>query len=218
LSKAPRREATPAHPGPGETVAAALPFMVCFVIGTSASSAAMKSAFLSVPGRFLLWSICFLGWHGELFAIDCFGALFTCESDRAGKYISICATEVEPGRRWENIQYQFGAENQAPELVFPVDASKGASLMYFSHVKSGSDYRVSVRFSNGGYTYRVFSTTGPDLAGVSVTDSRGKLISLARCVERPRVFPSYLQRALACDLENPHGRAACGDRPYVERR
>ena len=199
-------------------VAAALPFMVCFVIKTPASSAAMKKALLSLPWRFLLCSVFFLSWHGESFAIDCFDALFTCESDRAGKYISICATEVEPGRRWENIQYQFGAEKQAPELVFPIDASKGASLMYFSHVKRGSDYRVSVRFSNRGYTYRVFSTTGPDLAGVSVTDSRGKLVSLARCVERPRVFPTYLQRALACDLENPHGRAACGERPYVERR
>ena len=152
------------------------------------------------------------------FALDCSDPLFTCESERASKYISICATEVQPGSKWEDIQYRFGAENQKPELVFPADASKGASMMYFSHVKRGSDYRVSVRFSIGSYTYRVFSTTGPDLAGVSVTDRQGKLLSTVRCIERPRVFPTYLQRALPCDLENPHGKAACGDRPYAERK
>jgi hypothetical protein len=178
----------------------------------------MTVALLKIRRRFLLWAALPLLCNRAAFAIDCADPLFTCESDRAGKYISICATEVEPGSSWKDIQYQFGAENRPPELVYPTDASKGASLMYFSHVTRGSDYRVSVRFSTGGYTYRVFSTTGRDLAGVSVSDSHGKLVSTARCIERPRVFPTYLQRALPCDLENPHGRAACGNRPYVEKR
>ena len=155
---------------------------------------------------------------GVALAQDCRDPLFACETDRDGKYLSICATEVEPGVRWEDIQYRFGAEHAEPELVFPADASQGRPRMYFSHVKRGSDYRVSVRFSVGGYGYRVFSTTGGDLAGVEVTDRQGKLLSTIRCIERPYVFPSYLQRALPCDLENPHGQAACADRPFVERK
>jgi hypothetical protein len=148
----------------------------------------------------------------------CPDPLFTCETDRAGKYVTICATEVEPGERWRDIQYRFGAEGQPPELVFPKDPAKGASSLFFSHEKRGDDYRVTVRFSTGGYTYRVFSTTGDDLAGVTVSDVHGKLLSKIKCIERPYVFPSYLQRALACDLANPHGKAACGDAPYRVRR
>jgi len=144
--------------------------------------------------------------------------MFACETEKAGKYISICATEVEPGTRWEDIQYRFGLEKEVPELVFPADASKGNPQMYFSHIKRGDDYRVSVRFSIGRYRYRVFSTTGDDLAGVEVADGQGKILSTIRCVERPYVFPTYLQRALPCDLENPHGEAACGDRPFVEKK
>jgi hypothetical protein len=148
----------------------------------------------------------------------CPDPLFTCETDRAGKYITICATEVEPGTRWADIQYRFGAEGQPPELVYPKDPAKGASSMFFSHETRGKDYRVTVRFSTGGYTYRVFSTTGAERAGVTVSDAHGTLLSTIKCIERPYMFPSYLQRALRCDLENPHGKAACGDAPYHVRK
>jgi hypothetical protein len=49
---------------------------------------------------------------------------------------------------------------------------------------------------------------------VTVSDARGKPLSTVRCIERPYMFPAYLQRALACDLKNPHGKAACGEKPY----
>ena len=120
------------------------------------------------------------------FALDCSDPLFTCESERASKYISICATEVQPGSKWEDIQYRFGAENQKPELVFPADASKGASMMYFSHVKRGSDYRVSVRFSIGSYTYRVLHH-GPRSSG-SFRYRQARKAPLDRSVHRTSVY------------------------------
>ncbi len=150
-------------------------------------------------------------------ASDCPDPLFMCESNRNGKFIAICATEIEPGRKWKDLQYRYGVQGGSPDLLFPPDPSSGQTALRFSHVKRGADYRVSIRFSNKGYVYQVFSTTGPDGAGVSVSDPKGKLVSVARCIERPQIFPSYLQRALACDMANPHGTAACADKPYEER-
>ena len=82
-----------------------------------------------------------------------------------------------------------------------------------AHTVVGSDYRVSVRFASGGYTYRIYSNSGQGTAGVQVSDSKGNVVSNAKCIERPYMFPSYLQRALACDEETPYGAAACADKP-----
>src|SRR5436309_1238524 len=86
----------------------------------------------------------------------CHDPLFVCESERAGKFISICSVEEEAGHRWSSIQYVFGQEKE-PEMVYPSDSEKGAISLFFSHEIRGNDYRVTVRFSTGGYTYRVFS-------------------------------------------------------------
>jgi hypothetical protein len=151
-------------------------------------------------------------------------ALFACETNRKDKYIAICAVEEEVDRRWSAVQYRFGPEDRA-ELVYPEDARQGASKMFFSHVSEGTVYRVSIRFRSGGFTYRIESSgdsasdpVGDGAAGVSVTDANGKKVAAIKCIERPSIFPPYLQRALACDLENPHGKAACGDKPYRIRR
>ena len=150
--------------------------------------------------------------------------LFICETNRKDKYIAICAVEEEVGRRWSAVQYRFGPEDRA-ELVYPEDARQGASKMFFSHVEKGTVYMVSVRFRSGGFTYRIESSgdsasdpIGNGAAGVTVTDATGRTVADIKCIERPTMFPSYLQRALACDLENPHGKAACGDNPYKIRR
>lgn len=55
-------------------------------------------------------------------------------------------------------------------------------------------------------------------AGVVVKNRTGKTIAKIGCIERPYVFPSYLQRALACDEEGPHGKAACKDTPYTGKK
>jgi hypothetical protein len=144
---------------------------------------------------------------------DCPDPLFVCESTQPDKYIQICATEVEVGKRWTGIQYRFGLEH-APEFVFPADSEQGASRLLFSHEVRGKDYRVSVRFATGPYVYRVYSSSGGQGAGVTVSDRTGKTLSNVRCAERPTMFAPYMQQALACDLANPHGRAACQEKPY----
>jgi hypothetical protein len=145
--------------------------------------------------------------------------LFICETNRKDKYVAICATEVEVGQRWSAIQYRFGPEHRA-ELVYPQNASEGASKLFFSHIEKGTIYIVSVRFKSGGYTYLVESTgdsasdpIGNGAAGVTVTDANGKTVADIMCIERPTLFAPYLQMALPCDLENPYGKAACGKNP-----
>src|SRR4030095_836642 len=132
-------------------------------------------------------------------ATDCLDALFTCETNRAGKYAQICATEVKVGEVWKDVYYRFGAEGVPPEMVYPAKPVPAKRVFFFSHTVVGSDYRVSVRFVSGDYTYRIYSNSGQGTAGVLVSDSRGNVVSNAKCIERPHMFPSYLQRALACD-------------------
>lgn len=140
--------------------------------------------------------------------------LFICETNRKGKFIAIRGIEEEPAKKWSAIQYSFGREGEAPEMVYPADPTEGAKSLFFSHTNIHFRYKVSIRFSTGGYTYRVFSYEDGMDAGVMVSDRSGKVISKIPCIERPYMFASYLQRALACDMENPYGKAACGDDPY----
>lgn len=149
--------------------------------------------------------------------------LFACETNRSGKYLSIYGIEQEPDKPWTDVQYRFGSEGKPPEMVYPEDASRGAKLIFFSHeYRKNRVYHVSIRFVHGGYTYRIFSDSTPPRgdgsAGVIVTDAKGRVRTRIFCIERPYMFAGYLQRTLACDLKNPHGKAACQDKPYHPRR
>lgn len=88
--------------------------------------------------------------------------------------------------------------------------------MFFSHEERNGDYRVSVRFSNGAYTYRVFSGSKSG-AGVQVEDAKGKGSGAIQCPERPTMFAGYLRLNLPCDPQNPHGVAACKEEPYARK-
>jgi hypothetical protein len=140
-------------------------------------------------------------------------ALFSCGT-ASGKFIRICGTQdASQVDRWSDIQYRFGPETGPPELVFPEDPSKGLPSLFFSHEEKKGDYRVTVRFSNGAYTYRVYSGTQSG-AGVQVEDAKGKVLSDIQCNEAPYMFIDYMRTNLPCDLKNPHGAAACKEHPY----
>lgn len=151
--------------------------------------------------------------------------LFMCETNRAGKYIGICAVEETPGKTWSAVQYRYGDPENA-ELVFPPDGADGARRLYFSHVvRGGHMYHVSVRFRSAGFTYRVYSDgdsasdpPGDGRAGVTVTTAAGKTIADIKCIERPTLFAPYLHDLLACDRENPDGVAACAASAPHRRR
>jgi len=141
--------------------------------------------------------------------------LFSCETAHH-KFIRICGEEDENNvDKWTNIQYRYGSEEGTSELVFPKDPS-GKPQLFFSHEESKGDYRVSIRFSTGPYTYRVFSGSKSG-AGVEVSDAKGKKLSTIACAEMPYMFAEYMRMNLPCDTENPHGAAACQKSPYGEK-
>lgn len=144
--------------------------------------------------------------------------LFSCET-ASGKVIRICGDEGEAdgGDKWSGIQYRYGPANGPPELVFPKDPAKGASSLFFSHEEQKGEYRVTVRFSTGPYSYRVYSKAKGERegsAGVTVSDSKGKVLSDIACAERPVIYIDDLRQTLPCDRQNPHGAAACRENPY----
>lgn len=139
--------------------------------------------------------------------------LFSCQTE-GGKFIRICGDQDSADvAKWSDIQYRFEPENGPPELMFPEDPDEAKPSLFFSHEEKKGDYVVSIRFSNGGYRYRVYSGSRSG-AGVEVDDAKGKKLSNIACAESPEMFPAYLQSNLPCDLQNPHGAAACKENPY----
>ncbi len=98
--------------------------------------------------------------------------------------------------------------------MFPEDPAEAKPSLFFSHEQKKGDYRISIRFSNGLYNYRVYSGSQSG-AGVEVADAARRRLADIRCAERPEMFPAYLQSNLPCDAQNPHGAAACKENPYT---
>jgi hypothetical protein len=91
---------------------------------------------------------------------------------------------------------------------------QGAACVILLHEERNGDYQVSIRFSTGSYTYRVFSGSKSG-AGVEVDDAKGKAASTIHCAERPAMWAEYLRLNLPRDPQNPHGAAACKEEPYA---
>jgi hypothetical protein len=150
---------------------------------------------------------------GQSVPAEC-SALFSCQT-ASNKVIRICGTQnAAEVDKWSEIQYRFGPVNGPPELVFPENPADTKPSLFFSHEEKQGDYLVSIRLSHGPYRYRVYSGSESG-AGVEVSDAKGKNLSDIRCAERPYMFPAYLQSNLPCDAQNPHGTAACQEKPYT---
>jgi hypothetical protein len=141
--------------------------------------------------------------------------LFICETDHKEKSLALCAVEGARVDTWTAVQYRYGDWEHA-EMVYPADAKQGASKLFFSHVSEGSIYHVSIRFQSGGFNYLIESfadsesdPVGNGSAGVTVTNGEGKTVAKIKCIERPLMYPGYLQMLLACDPQNPYGKAGC---------
>jgi hypothetical protein len=131
--------------------------------------------------------------------------------------IRICGVQSDSDAdKWSSIQYRYGPEYGPPELAYPADPGSGPPLLFFSHEEVRGDYRVTVRFTSGGYTYRVFSGSKSG-AGVEVTGPGGKPAATIECGEAPALFAEYLRMSLPCDPLNPHGAAACRATPVRAR-
>lgn len=148
-------------------------------------------------------------------------ALFACETERAGKHIFVCGYRNDTGQGWNGARYLFGKEGE-PELTFPPQAEEAKKRLFFSHHWKGPEYRYSIRFVSGSYTYRlegaqrikdsVMNPDNVDVAGITVTDKAGKRVARIDCAERPLAYTDDLRQALGCDTTTPLGAAACAEK------
>lgn len=71
--------------------------------------------------------------------------------------------------------------------MFPAEPDSAPPSLFYSD--------KGVRFSDGGYTYRVYY--GDDSGGgVEVMDAKGRRLSVISCDERPQVYMDYLRENL----------------------
>jgi len=108
--------------------------------------------------------------------------LFACLTG-SGKVIRICGTQDQSDvGKWTGIHYRYGPDSGPPDLMFPADPDNAPPSLFYA--KDGS-----VRFSSGGYRYRVSD-------GVMVQDAKGKTVTKIDCAERPQEFSDYLRENL----------------------
>ena len=136
-------------------------------------------------------------------------ALFSCVAQDRLHVIELCAVRDDAAGGYQSLQYRYSTAEKV-ELVFPEDRRKGKTEMSFAHAFDQNTYVWSLRFGNGGYTYRVFGLG--DTAGVEVWKKKKRLAQVM-CAERPYGRPDDLRRASSCDMSNPFGAAGCSENP-----
>ncbi len=135
--------------------------------------------------------------------------LFACMAKDGAHLIELCAVRDDAAGGFQSLQYRYGTAEKT-ELVFPENRDEGRAAMSFAHAFDGSSYVWSLRFGNDGYTYRLFGM-GDD-AGVEVWRKKKRLAQVM-CGERPYAIAADIQKAAGCDLNNPFGKAGCGEVP-----
>lgn len=135
--------------------------------------------------------------------------LFSCLAKDQSHTIELCAVRDDAAGGFQSLQYRYGTAEKA-ELVFPENRGEGRAAMSFAHAFDGDVYVWSLRFSNKGYTYRLFGMG--DGAGVEVWRKK-KRLSQVMCGERPYAMAADIRKASGCDLNNPFGKAGCGEVP-----
>jgi hypothetical protein len=140
--------------------------------------------------------------------------LFSCAAlDDPAKTIELCAVRDDAAGGYQSLQYRFGP-GDAPELVFPQQRRDGKAEMAFAHAYDKETYVWSLRFSNTGYTYRVFGLG--DKAGVEVWKKKKRLAQVM-CGGAPYAQPDDIRRASSCDYNNPFGAAGCSVSPPMRK-
>lgn len=137
--------------------------------------------------------------------------LFSCLARDQSHTIELCGVRDDAAGGFQSLQYRYGTAEKT-ELVFPENRADGTAAMSFAHAYAydGGSYVWSLRFANGGYTYRLFGM-GED-AGVEVWRKKKRLAQVM-CGEKPYAMAADIRKAAACDLNNPFGREGCGEVP-----
>jgi hypothetical protein len=139
--------------------------------------------------------------------------LFSCLAEDQAHTIELCAVRDDAAGGYQSLQYHYGTADKV-ELSFPADRRDGRDAMAFAHAFDKDQYVWSLRFANGGFTYRIFGL-GDD-AGVEVWKNKKRLAQVM-CGARPYAYPDDMRRAASCDLKNPFGKAGCADSPPTRK-
>jgi hypothetical protein len=147
--------------------------------------------------------------------------VFSCGMENEYRSISLCGTgadQDEPNRQL-GLRYVYQTENDV-EMSYPPDPRDAGKLLFFAHWFENGLYHSTVRFENGGFSYRLFyrdtppsenpdEITGPDV-GVEIYKSDER-VGVVACGERPEWLADQIRLSTACDSDNPHGEAACAE-------
>ena len=139
--------------------------------------------------------------------------LFSCLAEDQAHTIELCALRDDAAGGYQSLHYRYGTKEKT-ELVFPADRMTGKKEMSFAHAFDKTTYVWSLRFGNGGFTYRVFGLG--DEAGVEVWKKK-KRLARVMCAAKPYSSPGDIRRASGCDMNNPFGAAGCSDSAPVKQ-
>ena len=139
--------------------------------------------------------------------------LFSCLAQDQKHTIELCAVRDDAAGGYQTLQYRYGTA-EAQELVFPEARRDGRQQMSFAHAFDKDVYVWSLRFGNGGFTYRIFGL-GQE-AGVEVWKKKKRLAQVM-CGERPYAAPDDIRRAAGCDKGNPFAAAGCSSNPPTRK-
>lgn len=139
--------------------------------------------------------------------------LFSCLAQDKLHTIELCAVRDAAAGGYQSLRYIYGTAEKA-ELVFPEDRRAGKADMKFAHAYDKDTYVWSLKFANGGYTYRVFGAGAA--AGVEVWRKKKRLTQVM-CSGAPYAQTAEIRRAAACDSGNPFGQAGCGEAAPIRK-
>ena len=136
--------------------------------------------------------------------------IFHCETDRASKWLSVCAANNMEGKE-AFLQYRFGTPGKI-ELVFPEHKHNSINQFRYSHYFRYQVDREELSFDRQGYSYSVFhdyeGDSGPPetFEGVIVTRSGSfEAISEIRC-KKPAINRLHtLEAIVPCDRNDDLG-------------
>ena len=133
-------------------------------------------------------------------------------------FLKLTAELGADGYHYTNLQFRGEVPGERP-IVFPATPAPGQGNFYFSNTDGPDGYLVSIRFSQNGVKYRLYTAAIPPGPNDGGSGSEGLIITEADgrerridCNERAYEFIVYMQQAMSCDTDPRYGAAFCD--PY----
>ncbi len=148
--------------------------------------------------------------------------LFSCTTDDADVgFLIVVAADDTDFPLVSGTQLQLDMAN-GQSLIYPTHPSTDPDAFAFAHSDGGDGYVVTLRFTDAGTSYVLYSLAtppeGPDdagggAAGLLRIDEDGTRADVAQCHERPYMFIEAMRQSFGCDAGSPFGEAGCAEAP-----